>query len=350
MRIICPNCDYAQDIPEAKIPPRSVMATCPKCSEKFKFRELDPALLEDIQTDPGPETAAPARPGAEPPPPGPVMADDGPPAAPPMDTTPARSAPSPSAPPLVAHTGPGQEAPPQEPPAGDIWQRLEGLAGDEDRRADQNEGDDERREVPPPWERLDEYGFFPGLTATIKLVMFRSRDLFSVMPVAGGMAKPLIFYLLISEFAAVCQFIWQMLGMDLLMGLMDQGVTPEQTMLTGAGLLAYLVVYPLLLAGGLFVSAGLAHLMLMMVRAANGGFEGTFRVVAYSAAPIVLAVFPFVGSLIGALWSLFILLVGLRWVHRASYMRILVGLHIPVFVLIVLALATLLVAWMSGGL
>ena len=339
MRIICPNCDYAQDIPEAKIPPRSVMATCPKCGEKFKFRELDPALLADLQAredqDSSAEPAAPAQPetaaahetnGQEPP---------------------SRPAAPPSAPPLVAE--PGQEQPPRQPRDGDIWQRLEGLAGDETGHADGDARDGEGRDTPPPWERLDEFGFFPGLTATVKQAMFNPRGLFEGMPVDRGMARPLIFYLLISEFAAVCQFVWQMLGMDLLMQMADQGVTAEQTMITGAGLLAYLVIYPLLLAGGLFVSAGLAHLVLMIVRAAEGGFEGTFRVVAYSAAPIVLSVFPFAGSIAGALWSLCIMLIGLRWVHRASYLRIILGLHIPLFAVIALALIALVAARLTGG-
>ncbi len=38
MRIVCPQCGYTRDIPAEKIPARSSIATCPKCTFKFRFR------------------------------------------------------------------------------------------------------------------------------------------------------------------------------------------------------------------------------------------------------------------------------------------------------------------------
>ncbi|MFP5239249.1 MAG: zinc-ribbon domain-containing protein, partial [Acidobacteriota bacterium] len=38
MRIVCPQCGYSRDIPEDKIPARSSIASCPKCSFRFRFR------------------------------------------------------------------------------------------------------------------------------------------------------------------------------------------------------------------------------------------------------------------------------------------------------------------------
>lgn len=58
MRIVCPECQFAQEIPTDKIPPRAQLATCPRCKFKFRFRELD-ELPEEQAASAGttPETA-----------------------------------------------------------------------------------------------------------------------------------------------------------------------------------------------------------------------------------------------------------------------------------------------------
>ncbi len=41
MRITCPNCGFSKDVPDHKIPKNAQIATCPKCSHKFRFREFN---------------------------------------------------------------------------------------------------------------------------------------------------------------------------------------------------------------------------------------------------------------------------------------------------------------------
>lgn len=38
MQITCPECLFARDIPDGKVPPNATLATCPKCKAKFNFR------------------------------------------------------------------------------------------------------------------------------------------------------------------------------------------------------------------------------------------------------------------------------------------------------------------------
>ena len=55
MRIVCPQCGYARDIPEEKIPARSTIANCPKCQFRFRFRESPEDLPESgLQPEPEP--------------------------------------------------------------------------------------------------------------------------------------------------------------------------------------------------------------------------------------------------------------------------------------------------------
>ena len=41
MKIICPQCGFGREVPDDKVPAKSVFATCPKCRFKFRFRALD---------------------------------------------------------------------------------------------------------------------------------------------------------------------------------------------------------------------------------------------------------------------------------------------------------------------
>ncbi len=40
MRITCPHCEFSREVPDDKVPARSVRATCPKCKHKFQFRRI----------------------------------------------------------------------------------------------------------------------------------------------------------------------------------------------------------------------------------------------------------------------------------------------------------------------
>jgi len=51
MRITCPECGFARQVPDDKVPAASVFATCPKCKSRFKFRELDARPVYDVHAD-----------------------------------------------------------------------------------------------------------------------------------------------------------------------------------------------------------------------------------------------------------------------------------------------------------
>ena len=66
--------------------------------------------------------------------------------------------------------------------------------------------------------------------------------------------------------------------------------------------------------------------------------EGTFRVVAYGQMTQIFGAVPLLGGLIGSLWYVVVLVVGLREIHETSYARVILA-----FVLMmVLAVAVLL--------
>lgn len=69
---------------------------------------------------------------------------------------------------------------------------------------------------------------------------------------------------------------------------------------------------------GLGLTTAIYHLGALALAPERRGLGATARVVCYSAGPSVLAALPFLGSLVGGVWTLVLQVVGLREVHRTS--------------------------------
>jgi len=293
MKIICPECRFSRDVPNAKIPATAKLATCPKCGHKFRFRNVGEA--EDQ-----PQQHAEQDAGAEP----------------------ARS----------------QEAssPAQDDPSEDIWSTLESLDDEGSPPYDPVSGPTDRSAHSGgdiPWEELQSYGFFPGFFQTVKRVMLAPSAFFRSMFLGRGLSRPLIFYLLVAEVQALAQFFWQMTGVVPHMQNQTAGLLGLGMM--GLGSIFLLVLYPVFLSAMLFVVSGLNHLCLRIVRDGANGYEGTFRVISYANAPMVLAVVPSLGPLVGVVWTLICTFIGFKTVHQTSPAKVLLAMLLPfVFALV----------------
>lgn len=287
MIIQCPKCKFSKEISEDKIPPKAKLATCPKCGHKFPFREEQTEQEEYSFIEEEEET--------------------------------------------VNETQTDNQ---------DIWSKLESL-GSEDQepvsyQPNYDRSWDKQEHTRAPWERLEEFGFFPGIYQTVKEVMFSPIQFFQSLSVGEGFNKPLIFYLLVAEIQALAQFFWQMLGVVPKM----QGY-PESILgigMVGVGSILLLVIYPLILSIFLFVVSGINHLCLLAVKSGDRGYEGTFRVMSYANAPMVLAIIPVLGPMAGAAWTLVCTFLGFKYVHRATAGKIILAMLLPVFIILFLAM------------
>ncbi len=77
------------------------------------------------------------------------------------------------------------------------------------------------------------------------------------------------------------------------------------------------------------------------VKAAQGGFEATFRAMAYSSAPFILCLVPVLGPMAAAFWSMTLSFIGYKYLHRTTYSRVLLASAIPLVLIMVLALVLL---------
>ncbi len=334
---------------EAAAPPRQPADPAPPARETGRARPL-PDLDDDEPREPAPPMTP-----REPVPP----ADDDEP----RPVRRAAQAPAPETPPQPgADEEPETPAPPRAT-AGrhradgvrDIWARLKAMDDEDSQKrrtpAPDDDPDEEPtpREVvtdPIPWERLDGYGFFPGLLLTLKKILFTPLAFFSQMPEGRPKGKALVFNLIISEFLLVLDFLWSLMGLRAKLGGPAAQPDPLGAVATSPslGFLIALLLVPLAIAFGIYLDAWFTHLLLLLFRSAKKGFNETFRVMCYSAAPTVLTAIPVAGQLLSPVilvWYMALQAIGLKKVHDAAYTQTLAAIFIKWSVYLFLLLAML---------
>jgi hypothetical protein len=189
-----------------------------------------------------------------------------------------------------------------------------------------------------PWEKRAELGLWQGIYQTSKAALFSPDTLFKGLTYQGGIGEPLAFGLLIGSLGSMFGFFWQFLILSGGLSIFMESFFGRFTFLFV--FLILVVVIPLFVLIGMYLYAGVLHLMLLVVRGAPHGFEATFRVVCYSQAAQVWAIIPFLGGWVGGAWQLIVQIVGLREMHETSYFRVIAAFLIPValFVLVILAI------------
>ena len=135
-----------------------------------------------------------------------------------------------------------------------------------------------------PWERRDRIGLVSALVETTQQVLARPTEFFRAMPVTGGLGGPL-FYAVILGYAglvasALYGAVFQALAGSRLLEMPHRGELDKLLPYVqgGMGLVFQIVLGPLLVAAGLFVSSAVLHLLLLLFGGAPRGFEATFRV------------------------------------------------------------------------
>jgi hypothetical protein len=169
-----------------------------------------------------------------------------------------------------------------------------------------------------------------SFTETVRRVVLEPTGFFSGMSRRGDYLNPLIFALVCYEIAAV-------LG----------GIVGLATDSTGfGGFVGALILAPITAAVGLFIGAGIFHLLAMLIVKPNAGFEATFRVLSYASVTTLVSWIPFIGPLL-SLYSLYLGIVGVRETHSTTTGKAALVILIPVAALTLLAL---LVAALIGAL
>jgi hypothetical protein len=158
---------------------------------------------------------------------------------------------------------------------------------------------------------------------TTKRVLGAPSEFFESMPTSGGIGSPLLYAVIMGWLGVVAAGFYSALFQSIVgsgVGAIG-GENPELAAALGfaqswGGFFVQVMFAPIGIVIGLFLAAGVFHVMLLILGGAREDFEASFRVVSYAQAPAVLMIVPFCGSLIAWVWSLVLYIVGLAAAHR----------------------------------
>jgi len=173
---------------------------------------------------------------------------------------------------------------------------------------------------------------------------FRPDAFFRGVPWDEAAARPLLYYLLVSIVSALFGLWWTaafaVIGDPMAAGPSDPLLDPFFAMSPAARALLGFFATPFAAIIALVFWCGLLHLFVLAFARDRRGFRATMRAVCYGSGPTLLSAVPIVGAIVGLVWSLALIAIGLREGHRTSggAAAVIVGLGvvIPLGVLFVL--------------
>ncbi len=191
-----------------------------------------------------------------------------------------------------------------------------------------------------PWDERSRIGFFNALVETTRQVLTGPGAFFRSMPTAGGVGSPLPYADVIGRVGLAAASFYQaifysIVGSHWAAFAEDR---PEVAALLGMvqgwpGFVPQLVFGGIGVVIGVFVVAGIVHVMLLLLGGARRDFEATFRVVAFSQATSLLLLVPFCGQVVGGLpgiWTLVLYILGLAQAHQIGHGKAAAAVLLPV--------------------
>jgi len=177
------------------------------------------------------------------------------------------------------------------------------------------------------WE--DPRGTFPSsLVATWRASLFQPAAFFRGLPHGAPLARPVLYYLIVSVTSAFFVLLWQSVSESLFPGMalgsFEQVGPLVQFFFKPFGALILLGVGTLVL-----------HALALVLAAEPRGMGATARVFCYAWGPSVFTIVPVLGWIVGLTWSVMLLLAGVREAHRTTGGRAAVIVVTPILALLV---------------
>jgi hypothetical protein len=170
----------------------------------------------------------------------------------------------------------------------------------------------------------------------------RPSEFFRDMPVVGGLGSPILYGAIVGYIGVLAKAIYDLVfnsvfGSAFSNMTQDPQLAPFVNFLHAGGGFASFVAtilfgVPLLILG-MFISAGIFHVVLMLLGGAGRGFEATVRVVAFAEAAQLLNVIPVCGGLAGSIYMLVLCAIGLKEAHQTTLLKGILAVVIPIVVI-----------------
>ena len=203
--------------------------------------------------------------------------------------------------------------------------------------------DDRDPHGPVPWE--DPAAAFPrSLFGTWRESLFQPTTFFRRLNYAESLARPLLYYLIVSIVSAFFVLLWRSSDSYLV----PEALGPE----AGLTPLVQFFMEPFAALIGLAVAVLVLQLFAALLAPERRGLRATSRVFCYSWGPAVLTAIPLLGPALGLVWSVVLLVIGTREAHRTTSGRAAAIVLLPLAGLLttlILLTALLIMAGLASG-
>lgn len=285
MNIVCPQCGFSRNVDDSRIKKRIVIATCPKCS--CKFRIADSGFLEVLPS---------------------VSAEN---------MTPIND-------------------------AKNIDEDIRLAAA----KAYENES--KRFENEESENRHSNFGqqenIIKAFWQTIMLVMFSAPAFFKNLSPKASLKTPLIFYLVLCVIQIFVEQTWSQIFYSIL----SPGVSNDPQMekmlemlAPDTGITLTLLLRTGVMVAELYLFSFAMSLMYRLVAPEKASFSLLFQIIAYSAAPSILCIIPAIGSLAAFFWTIGCIAAGCKAALDIDWAKVFFG-FLPIIFLFIPLLSRIL--------
>lgn len=335
MLISCPKCHFKRHVDEKQIPESATLATCPKCQNKFRFRDPETGeFIADICLEIEQEKAEPketAEPEAKAEAVSPEMPENN--AEQPESNQTAEENDEKT----VAEKEPLAEDPVplneenlnlknknEENP---LHEPLQGYAEKQAERYVMMTDD-------VPWEHPERHGFFRSFFRTIARVMLSGKEFFSTIHSQASSLRPASFYAIIGLVQALVGYLSSPSMVDFIK---SANIDPQkqilmENLMSGQSLTMLIITTPFIMILQLLVYTAFVYLAIRITNPEKADFPLTLRIIAYASAPMILCIVPYLGGFIGLVWFIYNIFIGVKYALRLSWQRTFLALA-PIFIL-----------------
>lgn len=187
----------------------------------------------------------------------------------------------------------------------------------------------------PSWEQKAQLGFLTAFGATVKEVLIEPDKTFRRMKETGGFLVPFLYMLLATGLGVGIGLAVQF-GLQGFLGAANSQsaevsrVLAAQGLGAGVAVVAGLIVLPIFIFIGSFVGAGIWHLSLMVLGGATKPYEATYRVYCYvGGSSALVSLVPCCGGFAAVIWKIVSGSIGLSRVHGISTGKAVAAILLP---------------------
>jgi hypothetical protein len=186
-----------------------------------------------------------------------------------------------------------------------------------------------------PWENRGS-DFFGALMETVKLVLLRPSEAFTLMRREGGIVDPLSF-VVIAGSVGILFATFYTIALEFLIPGLVQPMQPHPATANAIpkflGAAFAIPLIPVFVVLASFIGAAVTHGCLLLVGGATRGYETTFRVFSFSyGATTLLQVVPFCGGIVAGVWYLVAAIIGLSKAHEIPAWKAAAAIFLPIFI------------------